>query len=107
MGGTGAVGLESGDAMTIFSVRNEFVTFTCEFMDTQYTYDLLMTDIGMAEESAGLRQRHVCGKDAWNLPHAILHDMKRGVRNSRRRRLGGRECPVAHASGMSCIVRIS
>jgi hypothetical protein len=46
----------------IFPVRNEFVTFTCEFQGAQHTYDLSMTDIGMAEEFARLMQRHVVGK---------------------------------------------
>ena len=46
----------------IFPVRNAFVTFTCEFQGGQHTYDLSMTDIGMAEEFARLMQRHVVGK---------------------------------------------
>jgi len=46
----------------IFPARNEFVTFTCEFQGAQHTYDLLMTDIRMAEEFVRLMRRHVVGK---------------------------------------------
>jgi hypothetical protein len=46
----------------IFPVVNEFVTFTCEFQGAQHTYDLPMTDLGMAEEFARLMQHHVVGE---------------------------------------------
>ena len=43
----------------LFPVVNQFVTFTCEFQGKQHSYDLEMSDVGLAQEFARLLRRHV------------------------------------------------
>jgi hypothetical protein len=43
----------------VFPVINEFVTFTCNFLGNEHTYDLQMEDKATAEEFARLLVKHV------------------------------------------------